>query len=745
IVFNYNNYSDQYWLVGHTGSVNDISWDVQNTLISGASDPNAKVWSTAAKAETANLGMHRNSVYAVDRIASGTRIATGGGNSLEKGRSESQIYCAVSTDGGMNFDELVVVSEILSGMKHSPKVAMDGNDVISVVWYDDRNYLDDVYFSNSTDMGVSFSDDIPVSVTAGKVENLPTIAVERDTGTVHLAWQKETGGDSNNPIHDVHYANSSDNFGQITIIDANTSVQQTPDICAIPDGSQVFVTWVDARLGGYQIFLYNSSDGGMTFSGYDVVNDEDTQSKFSPAVGVNKYGNMSVVWHDYRDVGVNIYHSGNVLADTTAPIIISVTPEDGATNVSIIGSIMIEFSEPMDQASVEAAFYVTDGTTTYYASDCLVQWNNYGDTVDFTLLQSLSSSTLQQVTIGNTANDISGNDMASAYIFSFTTEADTTLPISSVDTISPYWQIGVLLITATASDTGGSGLANITLWYSFSSNNLIKGPWTFFESDVMAPWSWDFSFPDGDGYYEFYSTATDMESNAEAPPLNADASCAYDPTDPEANAGQDQEVTEGSILFFDGSDSSDNIGILSYSWTFNDGVQNIIIYGINRSHSFSIAGNYTITLTVTDAAGNTDTDTMLVTVEEPPLDTDGDGIPDIDDIDDDNDGFLDEWEECLGTNSTDENDAPLDTDGDGKPDGDTNNTESWMDTDDDGDGVLDADDPDPLDPNITNNGGNNTWLYIMIILVIAGIVGAVFVMKSKGKKPEPEESEDIDN
>ncbi|MCK4758246.1 MAG: Ig-like domain-containing protein, partial [Thermoplasmata archaeon] len=450
IVFNYNNYSDQYWLLGHKGSVNDISWDVQNTLISGASDPNAKVWSTAAKAETANLGMHRNSVYAVDRIASGTRIATGGGNSLEKGRSESQIYCAVSTDGGMNFDEPVVISEILSGMKHSPKVAMDGNDVISVVWYDDRNYLDDVYFSNSTDMGVSFSDDIPVSVTAGKVENLPTIAVERDTGTVHLAWQKETGGDYMNPIHDIHYANSSDGFSRVLLIDPNTAVQQTPDITATPDGIQVYITWIDSRLGGYQVFLYNSSDGGMTFSGHDVVNDEDTQSKYSPTVGVNKYGDLAVVWHDYRDAGVNIYYSGNVLADTTAPIIISVTPEDGATNVSIFKPIIIEFSEPMDKTSVEEAFTLTIDTQVFTADDFVISWSGYGDEIRLTPGTPMQYNSAYTAELDTGPLDISGNVMASGLTWDFSTGSDWDPPVIQEQLTI---EVSGLTFTITTNDT----------------------------------------------------------------------------------------------------------------------------------------------------------------------------------------------------------------------------------------------------------------------------------------------------
>ncbi|MCD6382931.1 MAG: right-handed parallel beta-helix repeat-containing protein, partial [Thermoplasmata archaeon] len=90
------------------------------------------------------------------------------------------------------------------------------------------------------------------------------------------------------------------------------------------------------------------------------------------------------------------------------------------------------------------------------------------------------------------------------------------------------------------------------------------------------------------------------------------------------------------------------------------------------------------------------------------VDTDGDGLPDDyngngrndgnDDTDDDNDGYLDEWEEFMGTDPKNPSSHPLDTDGDGAPDGDSTNSQSWMDTDDDNDGFADSKDAFPLNP-----------------------------------------------
>jgi PKD repeat protein len=218
-----------------------------------------------------------------------------------------------------------------------------------------------------------------------------------------------------------------------------------------------------------------------------------------------------------------------------------------------------------------------------------------------------------------------------------------------------------------------------------------------------------------------------------------------DNDDPVADAGPDQTAEEGTMVSFDGSGSTDNIGIVNYTWTFNDGVRNTTHYGVSPVHNFTVAGNYTITLTVFDAAGNNDMDTMVVTVNALPPDNDGDGISDDTDPDDDNDGFLDEWEVCLSTDPKDSNDVPTDTDGDGTPDGDADNSEPWMDTDDDGDDVEDAVDFAPLDPTVTepptDGGIREYWWVIVIIIVIAIVSGLLILRRKPGAITEPDKAD----
>ncbi|MEA1869044.1 MAG: PKD domain-containing protein [Euryarchaeota archaeon] len=79
----------------------------------------------------------------------------------------------------------------------------------------------------------------------------------------------------------------------------------------------------------------------------------------------------------------------------------------------------------------------------------------------------------------------------------------------------------------------------------------------------------------------------------------------------EADAGDDQQVSPGTMVDLDGSGST-GTGTLTYNWT--EGT--VLSDQESFSHEFSI-GTHTITLTVSDSTGNV-TDTVIVTVENHP-------------------------------------------------------------------------------------------------------------------------------
>ena len=89
---------------------------------------------------------------------------------------------------------------------------------------------------------------------------------------------------------------------------------------------------------------------------------------------------------------------------------------------------------------------------------------------------------------------------------------------------------------------------------------------------------------------------------------------------PIADAGEDRTVCANAPLAFDGSGSTGGSRrIKSYEWDFGDGAYGV---GSSLSHVYARAGTYTARLTITaagdGACGNTDDDTVTVTVTSAP-------------------------------------------------------------------------------------------------------------------------------
>lgn len=65
------------------------------------------------------------------------------------------------------------------------------------------------------------------------------------------------------------------------------------------------------------------------------------------------------------------------------------------------------------------------------------------------------------------------------------------------------------------------------------------------------------------------------------------------------------------VCTFNGSGSTDDVGVVSYSWNYGDGSTGS---GATRSHTYATAGSYAVTLTVTDGGGLKNSLTKTVTL-----------------------------------------------------------------------------------------------------------------------------------
>lgn len=117
---------------------------------------------------------------------------------------------------------------------------------------------------------------------------------------------------------------------------------------------------------------------------------------------------------------------------------------------------------------------------------------------------------------------------------------------------------------------------------------------------------------ENNNYIAFYSSEW---SNPEQRPKLTIELMEQDSQRPIASVSSVQTVTSGETITLDGSESTDNVGIVSYLWDFDadDGIQQDAT-GASVQHTYDNSGIYTATLKVADISGNTDSETVTITV-----------------------------------------------------------------------------------------------------------------------------------
>jgi len=182
------------------------------------------------------------------------------------------ILMAQSFNRGLEWAPPVRVDSDLPGSAWSafPQIALNGPDQLFVVWEDFRGGAagvaagSDVWFSRSTDGGLSFPSDIRIDTTDAEGANnsfVPKIGA--DGGNIYIAWHDDRNGEAN----DVYMAYSGDagvSFGPDQRADSTDSAgfnqSLYPDVCV--SGNKGHVAWHDARPGGFYRIWYNNAVAG---------------------------------------------------------------------------------------------------------------------------------------------------------------------------------------------------------------------------------------------------------------------------------------------------------------------------------------------------------------------------------------------------------------------------------------------------------------------------------------------------
>ena len=104
---------------------------------------------------------------------------------------------------------------------------------------------------------------------------------------------------------------------------------------------------------------------------------------------------------------------------------------------------------------------------------------------------------------------------------------DATAPSYAFDA-REYGSNAPLLQVSTGATA--ATITQVQYFYRYSANNSTWGTWSPAGTAAVAPYTLSFAFPSGQGYYEFYSIATDSTGAVTAAPSGAQAATHYSAT-----------------------------------------------------------------------------------------------------------------------------------------------------------------------------------------------------------------------
>ena len=374
------------------------------------------------------------------------------------------------------------------------------------------------------------------------------------------------------------------------------------------------------------VVVDSDDDDPFAHAGSDQIIDEDTILYFD---GTQTRDNMGVKDYNWSFVhnGSNIVLiSENPMFEFTHPgsymITLTVTDYGDNTDTDIIVVLVNDITPPVpiiiESIDItQGTVYLFDGSSCYDPESGLIinySWTFQYNGLNISLWSEFVSFKFDIP--GDYSVTLKITDNGSNY-------ASRTFVIRVKDTLAPTARAGIDQIVAQEREVVFNG--------SKSTDNV-----------AIDNWTWNFIHEGSDQYlygmettfifwtvgnYEVTLTVRDTSDNSGTDTMWANVT---DSTPPVADAGEDQTVNQGSRITFDAKNSFDNVGIINYTWTFNDG-ENRTLYGQRAFYVFDDPGTYSITLSVRDIAeniGGVSSDTMRVIVGDstPPIAVAGVGI-----------------------------------------------------------------------------------------------------------------------
>jgi len=216
-----------------------------------------------------------------------------------RGASLDELYYANSSDNGDTWSENKPLTSNDGFNSRWPHLAM-AEGVIHIIWGDDRNGDYNIYYKNSTDGGVTWSDDRRLTFWVLGMDGPSAIDVDRSH--IHVLFTRYVGN------WEGFYMKSDDGgltwSSPIPIADMDGRNSMARDLSA--SGSMVSICWSEWKLGAIEIFYRNSTDNGTTWNPEVKISNSGVETD-QCSIAISKEI-IHVVWYDLKPGNREIYY-----------------------------------------------------------------------------------------------------------------------------------------------------------------------------------------------------------------------------------------------------------------------------------------------------------------------------------------------------------------------------------------------------------------------------------------------------
>jgi len=220
----------------------------------------------------------------------------------------NEIFYRRSTDDGVTWGGELRLTEDTT-FSNTPSIAVVGSNV-HVVWEDMRDGNFEMYYKHSTNNGLNWSADARLTNDAGD-SHYPSLAASGPN--LHLVWQDNRDGNE-----EIYYKLSNDHGTSwdpdIRLTDEQ-NVSQNPSIAVA--GAKVHVVWNDDRDGNWEIYYKRNPTGNTGIAEYDdgIAND------MHLVVAPNPFSKMTEIRYSILDSGYLIQNPTLRIYDSSGRLV----------------------------------------------------------------------------------------------------------------------------------------------------------------------------------------------------------------------------------------------------------------------------------------------------------------------------------------------------------------------------------------------------------------------------------------